>query len=145
MKQCTKCNETFTENLSNYFHKRANSPDGLQYVCKRCIRQAHATHYLDNIDYYKEKALKHNSEYRLRNLQFVVDYFKTNPCTDCGETDPVVLEFDHLGNKQYNIAELQHASLDTLKQEIAKCEVRCANCHRRKTAKQFNYYKDISL
>ena len=32
-------------------------------------------------------------------------------------------------------------SLDTLKKEIDKCEIRCANCHRRKTAKQFNFYK----
>ena len=29
----------------------------------------------------------------------------------------------------------------SLKQEIAKCEVVCANCHRRRTAKQFGWYR----
>ena len=144
-KQCTKCKETFTENLSNYFHKRANAPDGLQYVCKRCIRQEHATHYLENIDYYKDKAIKHNAEYRLRNLQYIVDYLKQNPCVDCGETDPIVLEFDHLADKTCDVSKLNHGSFESLIKEIAKCEVRCANCHRRKTAKQLDFYKGIKF
>lgn len=145
IKHCTKCNEAYKSPLSNYFHKKAGTPDGYQYVCKRCVRQMHATHYLENIDYYKEKAIKHNAEYRLRNLQYIVDYLKQHPCVDCGESDPVVLEFDHIGDKEYDVSKLNHSSFETLLEEIAKCEVRCANCHRRKTAKQFNYYEGIKL
>ena len=32
---------------------------------------------------------------------------------------------------------------DSIKKEIDKCEVRCRNCHRLKTFKQFNWHKDI--
>lgn len=145
IKHCTKCNEPYKEPLSSHFHKKAGTPDGYQYVCKRCIRQMHATHYLENIDYYKEKAIKHNAEYRLRNLQYIVDYLKQHPCVDCGETDPIVLEFDHISDKEYDVSKLNHSSFETLLEEIAKCEVRCANCHRRKTSKQFNYYEGIKF
>ena len=94
---------------------------------------------------YKEKAAISNSEYRIRNLQYTIDYLKEHPCVDCGETDPVVLEFDHLSDKLYDVSKLQTNSLSTLKKEIAKCAVRCANCHKRKTAIQFGWYKGIDL
>ena len=72
---------------------------------------------------------------------------KSHPCIDCGESDIVVLEFDHLKDKKNNIATiLQNGStLNQLKKEMLKCEVRCANCHKKKTAKQFNWYKTSGL
>lgn len=74
------------------------------------------------------------------------DYFKTHPCVDCGENDYIVLEFDHVrSNKVASISSLIGSgySVDTVKREIAKCEVRCANCNRRKTAKQFDWYANM--
>jgi hypothetical protein len=54
---------------------------------------------------------------------------------DCGETDPLVLEFDHLGDKSFNIAKgIRDHSWQSVLDEIRKCEVVCANCHRRRTA-----------
>ena len=49
----------------------------------------------------------------------------------CGEPDIVVLEFDHQRDKLLDVSTLSREgySLDKLKQEIAKCEVVCANCH----------------
>lgn len=150
-KICTKCKERYEEGfnspLSNYFHKKSSTPDGLQYVCKKCIRIMHVTHYLENTDYYKDKAIKHNLEYKKRNLQFVVNYLKEHPCIDCGESDPLVLEFDHISDKYKEVSRLvsDYASLETINKEISKCEVRCANCHRRKTAKQLNWYEGITF
>ena len=63
-------------------------------------------------------------------------YKATHPCVDCGETDPVVLEFDHREKeqKQFNIGEGgRHASIPRLLEEMNKCDIRCANCHRRRT------------
>jgi hypothetical protein len=51
------------------------------------------------------------------------------------ERDPVVLEFDHLRDKSFNIgSKLVHCSWEKVLAEIAKCEVVCANCHRRRTS-----------
>ena len=66
------------------------------------------------------------------------DYLRANPCVDCGERDIVVLEFDHVrGEKKYNLSQMTSGAFGvaTIQAEIEKCEVRCANCHRRKTAK----------
>ncbi len=71
-------------------------------------------------------------------------WLRTHPCVDCGEVDVVVLDFDHVrGRKRDGIAQLIHlgVSTKTLDTEIAKCEVRCANCHRRKTARERGWYK----
>jgi hypothetical protein len=74
----------------------------------------------------------------------VIEYLTGHPCIDCGEADPFVLEFDHVkGPKRRNICDIVSMgwSLATLEDEIAKCVVRCANCHRRKTAHQFKWFK----
>ena len=64
-------------------------------------------------------------------------YMKEHPCVDCGETDILVLEFDHKNpeKKRTEIAILLKGgySFKTIKKEIDKCDVRCANCHKRKT------------
>lgn len=77
--------------------------------------------------------------YRQRNRDWVREYLRTHPCVDCGEDDPVCLDFDHIGdNKVLDVALLvQRAySLKRIQEEIAKCNVRCANCHRKITAKR---------
>lgn len=72
---------------------------------------------------------------RVRIRAFISNYLKTNPCVDCGETNTIVLEFDHFENKKFNISDAARkgVSMKKLEDEIAKCEVRCANCHRKKT------------
>ncbi len=64
-------------------------------------------------------------------------YFSTHPCCDCGETDPLVLEFDHLRDKRFNIGSaLPYRNWESILAEIEKCEVVCANCHRRRTGRR---------
>jgi hypothetical protein len=59
------------------------------------------------------------------------------------KNDPIVLEFDHLSDKITAVSKMhRNFTLEAVKLEIRKCEVRCANCHRRKTAKQFGWYKN---
>jgi hypothetical protein len=64
----------------------------------------------------------------------------THPCVDCGESDPVVLEFDHRdpAAKSFSIGDALGKTWqwEKIAAEIAKCDVRCANCHRRRTARQ---------
>lgn len=71
----------------------------------------------------------------------LAEYLLEHPCVDCGEADPVVLEFDHLRDKKHDISQMDTYMWDTVLEEIVKCEVCCANCHRRRTAKQFGWRK----
>lgn len=101
--------------------------------------------YAKNKDRIATKKNKNCNLRRLRNLQFTIDYLRKNPCIDCGESDFMVLEFDHLCCKLDAVSELVRKgyALNKIKEEIKKCEVRCANCHRRKSAKQLGWYKNI--
>jgi hypothetical protein len=74
----------------------------------------------------------------LRNLAHVRDLLLRSACVDCGLSDLVVLEFDHIADKKGSVPLLARrgSSLAKLKEEIVKCEIRCANCHRRRTAKR---------
>jgi transcription elongation factor Elf1 len=60
---------------------------------------------------------------------------KSSGCLDCGESNPIVLDFDHLKDKKYNVSRMIHDGFSwaAIKKEIAKCEVVCANCHRIRT------------
>jgi hypothetical protein len=66
---------------------------------------------------------------------YLIGYFAEHPCVDCGESDPIVLEFDHLRDKAFSIGgSLTDRPWEAILEEIEKCEVVCANCHRRRTA-----------
>lgn len=73
--------------------------------------------------------------------RWICDYLSENPCVDCGEADILVLEFDHRGDvpKLKDVVTMLNStySLRMLQEEVAKCDVRCANCHKRKTYERF--------
>lgn len=81
---------------------------------------------------------------RTRNQRHVWAYLDSHPCVDCTESDPVVLQFDHVrGIKWKNISTLvgHGYSIAQINTEIAKCDVRCANCHIRVTAQRARWAK----
>lgn len=70
-----------------------------------------------------------------RNLRLVHGALASGRCVDCGEPDMLVLEFDHVGEKRGQISTMVwNVGLATLEAELARCEIRCCNCHRRVTA-----------
>lgn len=98
-------------------------------------REASRRHYEKNRDRVIAKAKEYSKVARERIRAFITAHLKTNPCVDCGEANIIVLEFDHIRDKDFNLSDAARkgVSMKKLKDEIAKCEVRCANCHRRKT------------
>jgi hypothetical protein len=103
--------------------------------CRPCRAAYKQEHYSLNRERYIEAAVRRRTALAAERATFLVEYFASHPCADCGESDPVVLEFDHLGDKAFNIAKgLRDRSWEALVEEIAKCDVVCANCHRRRTA-----------
>lgn len=111
---------------------------------KECTRAEVRQHYIKNRAYYLEKSIRRNRSQRKVIKKYIYEYLSTHPCVDCGEKDPVVLEFDHIANKSQNVSSFiqKNYPFITIQKEIEKCEIRYANCHRRKTAKTFCWYKE---
>jgi hypothetical protein len=129
-KICSKCGEEY--DISHF----SWSIKGIKRhaKCLKCRSE-------ERIDYYnrhKEEELKYKYERQVNKREearlYVFTYLTDHPCVDCHETDPLVLTFDHVrGKKKMNISQMvnQGYSIETLQDEITKCEVRCMNCHMR--------------
>lgn len=79
----------------------------------------------------KERFIKQKQHHKMLLLEIK----SSNGCADCGEDNPIVLDFDHLHDKKYNISRMVHEgfSWKAIQKEIDKCDVVCANCHRIRT------------
>lgn len=117
--------------------------DAMPWADPEDRREYHRQYYQRNSATYKARAKKFTDRVRLEVKQAVYEYLLAHPCVDCGEKDPIVLEFDHrdADQKRFDVgaAMRRGCSLKTVFEEIAKCDVRCANCHRRRTYKQMGY------
>lgn len=139
MKKCSGCQQI--KDLSE-FNKSKTKRDGHSYYCRSC----------DNArsrEYYKGYGIKRrqiNKERIASNQRQITDYLKRHSCVDCGYTkSPVALTFDHIvGTKKQTISRMVRDgySWETILEEINKCEVRCANCHLEKTAKDYNWFSN---
>ena len=108
----------------------------MPYKDKKDQAKAAAKHYRENKGKIISRSSARNKKQIKKNKAFVDRLKRMFRCVDCGESDPVVLEFDHVrGKKKKSIADMvSHSySIETIKKEIRKCEIRCANCHRKKT------------
>lgn len=132
MRACTKCGEV--KPLDAFPPVRRGEPK-LHTWCRDCFAAYGRDYYRRNREAQKARLLRNASATRAENRRRIIEYLSTHPCVDCGETDIVVLEFDHSGNKVADIATYMNSgrSWARVEAEIAKCDVRCANCHRRKT------------
>lgn len=106
--------------------------------CRDCNRAYQKRYYRDNYKSERKRLAAVKSAAVRLARKAVREYLKQNPCVDCGESDLDVLEFDHVrGRKRKHVSKLvsNGCTVSTVMDEIAKCEVRCANCHRRRTRK----------
>ena len=114
----------------------------LHVYCRTCKSAYNRKHYLDNKAQYIRNVMRKKGERLTVNRRLVWDYLVQHPCVDCHEADPIVLEFDHRDPQHKTAAVSQMVSdysWERIQLEIAKCDVRCANCHRRRTARQFGW------
>jgi hypothetical protein len=139
-KWCTGCEKE--KDFEQDFHKNKSQKDGHAPWCKQCVNASTKRWASSKHGIAKKRAV--TREKIQRNKEFVFSYLSTHPCIDCPESDPVVLEFDHVrGEKKDIISKLifKTVSIARIVAEIEKCVVRCANCHRRKTAKDRTYFR----
>lgn len=139
MKQCGKCGEV--KSFSEFY--RSNSKKcGYGSYCKPCQHEHYKMRYNYRTKVLRQKWHPFKADYIRRNQRYVVEYLLRHPCVDRGEKDLDVLEFDHVRDvKAAGICQMVNrpASLDALIAEIAKCDVRCGNCHRRRTRIQMHW------
>lgn len=139
-KTCSKCGDTKPVVC---FGVRSRSRDGLNPQCFRCSRESHRKNY-EGSKSRRDSIKRSVVACKERNYRAVLDYLLVNPCVDCGEGDPVVLDFDHVsGDKVGDVSAMACCglSLDRILEEMEKCVVRCSNCHRRKTARDFGFWR----
>jgi hypothetical protein len=105
---------------------------GRQWWCRSCF----AAYFRARGDLHRRQSSTAKVARTQALREHVLDHLRRTPCVDCGERDPVVLEFDHVREKTANISKLvsDAAPVKAVEAEIARCEVVCANCHRRRTA-----------
>lgn len=132
-KMCCTCKEIkpLTE-----FNKNVKRKDGVGTKCRDCMKVYLKTHYHKNPNYYRNKALRGKKDLAV----FVNELKSKTPCKDCGQYfDPVCMDFDHLEgfDKLGNISRFTNSGCtQKVLQEITKCELVCACCHRLRTKKR---------
>lgn len=91
-------------------------------------------------------ALTALTRHEARNVTLAYSILERSGCVDCGLDDLCTLDFDHvLPGKTANVLELARRGVRAARvlEEIAQCEVRCANCHRRRTLALHGSYRTM--
>lgn len=132
-KVCRKCNIT-RPNRCFSEHRR---------VCKPCMVATAKAHREANLD----KSREHNRRYAARGRLFLLEYLTKHPCIQCGEDNPILLDFDHLdpATKSFSVSNRTTVHPRLLEKEIAKCQILCVRCHRLKNADQLNWYQEENI
>lgn len=73
-----------------------------------------------------------NKRYRDNAYKLILK-LKDNPCMDCGNKfHPCAMDFDHVKGEKIFSLNTMYSEIKVL-EEVAKCELVCANCHRVRT------------
>src|SRR2546423_7820606 len=100
MQRTKLCPTCATKKSINEFGRNRSRRDCLQSQCRACKRTVQKNWYEANKASHVAKVVKRRREVEAEMIGSIVAYLKTHPCVDCGESNPVVLEFDHVrGNK----------------------------------------------
>ena len=131
MKICSDCS---TWKAGEEFHRKG---DSLQSKCISCQRAYHRLYYQQNKSRFIAKNRRNKNRQRQR-LRAILLGIKQQPCQDCGGTfHPWLMELDHREgtNKKAAVANLVSKGCTDarLLEEMDKCDVVCANCHRMRT------------
>ena len=142
-KRCPGCSRVLP---ARSFYLNQSRPDGLQNYCNDCKRER-------QIDWYKRhrkaqvtRTNSRRAERRGYARRKIYELLKSSACVDCDEKHPACLEFDHVrGEKKMAVSSLvKHGySWKSIQAEIEKCEIRCANCHRKRTTQDQGWYADL--
>lgn len=144
-KRCSRCGEP---KAIDEFSVQDTKTGRRRAWCKACARSYGRDHYAQNKAEYIKRARKRQPQDRARVRAVAAEYLRSHPCVDCGELDILLLDFDHRDRslKRASVSRLiGTGSVMLVMEEIAKCDVRCGNCHRMRTAAQWNWRKSAAF
>lgn len=141
MKRCNSCLEWKEEEEFNWRYKSL----GIRHpTCRECQKEFRKNWYEGSAkERHKENVHARKREVRDLARDYVLSYLLAHACIECGEKDPRVLEFHHRHGKDRSVSELVGGgySIATIQAEIDKCDVLCANCHRKKTMDDRGWFR----
>ncbi len=146
MRICTKCH---TKKDETEFFIKDRASNRLHTQCKSCYKEHRKAYYVLHYEKYGDEYRKRAKTQRdnLRNIYRtnMLQFLSNKACVTCGESDVRVLEFDHLDQKTKSFSISQAVRLgyswNDVLEEIKKCRILCANCYKKHTAVQGNWYK----
>jgi len=128
-----KCNSKKCKNPYkpiSKFNKDSRAKNGISPRCAECTRELQKNHYKNNKKEYKKKL----KEKRKRFRNWTIDLKKKLKCEKCGDKRFYVLDFHHRNEneKVFGICAgvSRGFSKKRILEEIKKCDILCANCHR---------------
>ena len=151
MRKCSKCK---LEKTNDEFYRRANG--NLRLDCKSCLNkrvsERSKKRFLEISNYKKKYYLENKQTIReerkdLRKEKVkIIELNKNKECLDCGKKFPsCAMDFDHRNpkDKKVGISKILNTnySVDVLLEELDKCDLVCACCHRTRTQNWFNENK----
>ncbi|GAA3569672.1 hypothetical protein GCM10022197_27500 [Microlunatus spumicola] len=114
-------------------------------ACRVCMRAYQAAHHEKNRERHIARVRLDNVRRKRAAAVELETYLRAHPCVGCGTTDVRVLELDHREDetKSANVSAMVGAGLPwaRIEREIAKCDVRCANCHRVMTMARGGHFR----
>jgi hypothetical protein len=142
LKTCAKCGQQKPlDRFSTFTSRRGETkPRGSCWECRGQYAQINFTAraaYRRDYNQRKRSIKRERDRQRRLTTKNAVDKLKEGPCADCGRRfPPVAMDFDHVGPKSKSVANMvaQAYKIDLILEEIKKCELVCACCHRVRTA-----------
>jgi hypothetical protein len=129
------CRTCKTWKPKSEFYYRDTERGLLEYDCIECLKEHRRNSYAKHRDTTRAS----NDEWTRGAVEtareYVYSYLLEHPCFDCGNSNVLVLTFDHVrGEKSGNVSDMvgRGRSIETIKNEISLCDVVCFNCHMRR-------------
>ena len=146
MKHCNKCN---LNKEDEEFAFKCKTKGTRASQCKACQKIFNANHHVQNRDHIRSLKKERWNNIKIEYRKWLTEQFKDKKCIDCGESDTIVLQFDHKRDKDFNIGDFLSISrgralpqlIKAVSKEMEKCDIVCANCHTRRTAKSQGWNK----
>ena len=129
LKKCPICKLDLPEDDIHFASRYDRVKKEFQHKCRSCQKEYRRKHYLDN----KEKYINKAKKYKKTFVNWFSEYKKNLSCEICNEKRYWVLDFHHRDPKEKDLEVskiVSNCNKQQLLNEIEKCVVLCANCHR---------------